>query len=79
MLELGRAQWNAMQAGTWDDGLSVQAQLELEAQQSGATTLTAGQVKALSKAFRKEGQAGYEKAHGTEIEPNAPSQARSKL
>lgn len=42
VLELGQAQWSAMQTGTWDSSLSKQAQLDLERQQSSGT-LTPGQ------------------------------------
>ena len=60
LLELGQAQWTAMQAGTWDSSLSKQAQVDLERQRSSAT-LTPGQQKALAKALRKEGEPGYER------------------
>ena len=50
-----------MEAGEWDEGLSPEAQEELEVARAGSTTLTAGQQRALSKEVRKEGEAGYER------------------
>ena len=56
LLELGRTQWAAMKAGEWDEGLSPEAQEELEVAHAGSTTLTAGQQRALSKSMLREPQ-----------------------
>ena len=59
VLKLGQEQWRAMENGSWDSGLSRQAQLELEKQlERAATTLTEGQKKALSKTIRTQGEIG---------------------
>ena len=59
VLQLGQEQWRAMENGSWDSGLSRQAQLELEKQlERAATTLTEGQKKALSKTIRTQGEIG---------------------